>query len=73
MYKVVSLFSGCGGADCGMLGGFEFNKTFYPKLPFEIVYATDIDKKAVLTHKANFDTAQFKYYNLHKPISSNSA
>lgn len=41
-----------------MLGGFEFNKTFYPKLPFEIVYATDIDKKAVLTHKANFDTAQ---------------
>lgn len=58
MYKVVSLFSGCGGADCGMLGGFEFNKIFYPKLPFEIVYATDIDKKALLTHKANFDTAQ---------------
>lgn len=56
MYKVVSLFSGCGGADCGMLGGFEFNKIKYKKLPFELVYATDIDKKAVMTHKANFQS-----------------
>lgn len=58
MYKVVSLFSGCGGADCGMLGGFEFNKIKYKKLPFELVYATDIDKKAVMTHEANFHTKQ---------------
>ncbi|MBR4882259.1 MAG: DNA (cytosine-5-)-methyltransferase [Bacteroidales bacterium] len=58
MYKVVSLFSGCGGADCGMLGGFEFNQTKYERLPFELVYASDIDKKAVQTHQANFETAQ---------------
>lgn len=58
MYKVVSLFSGCGGADCGMLGGFDFNKTHYEKLPFELVYASDIDKKAVATHKENFQTEQ---------------
>ncbi len=58
MYKVVSLFSGCGGADCGMLGGFQFNQKLYDKLPFELVYATDIDKKAVMTHKANFKVAQ---------------
>ena len=58
MYKVVSLFSGCGGADCGMLGGFEFNKIKYKRLPFELVYATDIDKKAVMTHEANFHTKQ---------------
>lgn len=58
MYKVVSLFSGCGGADCGMLGGFEFNQTKYERLPFELVYASDIDKKAVMTHEANFETAQ---------------
>ena len=58
MYKVVSLFSGCGGADCGMLGGFEFNQTKYERLPFELVYASDIDKKAVMTHEANFKTAQ---------------
>ena len=58
MYKVVSLFSGCGGADCGMLGGFEFNRTQYARLPFELVYASDIDKKAVLTHEANFETVE---------------
>lgn len=58
MYKVVSLFSGCGGADCGMLGGFDFNKTHYERLPFELVYASDIDKKAVATHKENFQTEQ---------------
>ena len=58
MYKVVSLFSGCGGADCGMLGGFEFNQTKYERLPFELVYASDIDKKAVMTHEANFTSAQ---------------
>lgn len=54
MYKVVSLFSGCGGADCGLLGGFEFNKKRYKKLPFKLVYATDIDPKALATHKLNF-------------------
>lgn len=58
MYKVVSLFSGCGGADCGMLGGFQFNQKLYDKLPFELVYATDIDKKAIMTHEANFEAAQ---------------
>lgn len=58
MYKVVSLFSGCGGADCGMLGGFEFNKIKYERLPFELVYASDIDKKAVMTHQANFHSAE---------------
>lgn len=58
MYKVVSLFSGCGGADCGMLGGFDFNKTHYERLPFALVYASDIDKKAVATHKENFQTEQ---------------
>lgn len=58
MYKVVSLFSGCGGADCGILGGFDFNNTHYDRLPFELVYASDIDKKAVATHKENFQTSQ---------------
>ena len=44
MYKVVSLFSGCGGADQGIIGNFEFNKKKYKKLPFKLVYATDIDQ-----------------------------
>lgn len=58
MYKVVSLFSGCGGADCGILGGFDFNNIHYERLPFELVYASDIDKKAVATHKENFQAEQ---------------
>ena len=45
MYKVVSLFSGCGGADQGIVGGFVFNKKEYEKLPFSLVYALDIDQK----------------------------
>lgn len=55
MYKIVSLFSGCGGADRGILGNFTFNNKHYNALPFTIEYAIDIDKKALETHKANFE------------------
>jgi len=57
MYKVVSLFCGCGGADLGILGGFDFNEKHYAKLPYELIYAADIDQKAVNTHKLNFNGA----------------
>ena len=50
MYKVVSLFSGCGGADQGIVGNFMFNNKKYNRLPFELVYATDIDQKALNSH-----------------------
>lgn len=55
MLKVASLFSGCGGCDKGILGGFEFNGMAYERLPFELVYASDIDQKALNTHKLNFE------------------
>lgn len=55
MYKAISLFCGAGGADVGMVGGFEFNKQSYAKLPIELEYAIDIDQKAINTHKNNFD------------------
>jgi len=55
MLRVVSLFAGCGGADCGMLGGFTYNNKMYEKLPYELLYALDIDQKAINTHKLNFD------------------
>ena len=58
MYKVVSLFSGCGGADLGLLGGFVFNKKTYKKHPFELIYAIDIDQKAINTHKLNFSCSK---------------
>lgn len=54
MYKVVSLFAGCGGCDQGIIGDFSFNRQYYNKLPFELVYALDIDQKALNTHKLNF-------------------
>lgn len=54
MLKVVSLFSGCGGCDQGLVGGFTFNRHRYKKLPYEIIYALDIDQKALNTHKLNF-------------------
>ncbi len=57
MYKLVSLFCGCGGSDLGALGGFYFNKKEYKKHPCELVYACDIDLKAIDSHKLNFNDA----------------
>ncbi len=54
MFKVVSLFSGCGGCDQGIIGDFIFNKIHYERLPFDLIYASDIDQKALNTHKLNF-------------------
>ena len=53
-YKVVSLFSGCGGMDLGFLGGFAFGGEFYERLPFEIAWANDIDDLACDTYAENF-------------------
>lgn len=54
MYNVVSLFCGCGGADLGTIGNFIFNKKVYSKHPCNLVYACDIDQKAIDSHKLNF-------------------
>lgn len=60
MYKVVSLFSGCGGCDEGIIGNFTFNNHKYERLPYELVYAMDIDQKALNTHKLNFSGAEVR-------------
>ena len=52
-HTVVSLFSGCGGMDLGFLGGFEFGGTRYDRLPFEVVWANEIDAQACNTYAAN--------------------
>lgn len=52
--KVASLFCGCGGSDLGMIGGFEFLSQLYPSLPYEIIFAVDLDKKATETYNVNF-------------------
>ncbi|MBW5348030.1 DUF6471 domain-containing protein, partial [Escherichia coli] len=37
-YKIISLFSGCGGMDLGFLGGFEFLNRTYDKHDFDIIW-----------------------------------
>jgi len=52
--NVISLFSGCGGADLGILGGFSYLNKRYKKLPYQIIHASDFNEKAVNTYNANF-------------------
>ncbi|WGI22248.1 DNA (cytosine-5-)-methyltransferase [Amylibacter sp. IMCC11727] len=52
-FKVVSMFSGCGGMDLGLLGGFEFLKKNFAKQPFKIVWANDLNAYACDTYKYN--------------------
>ncbi|MCX6728352.1 MAG: DNA cytosine methyltransferase [Candidatus Saccharibacteria bacterium] len=51
---VVSLFSGCGGLDLGLEGGFEYLGKKYAKNPFHIIWANDINAKACKTMELNF-------------------
>lgn len=52
-YKILSLFTGCGGMDIGTVGGFNFLGRNYKRLPTEIVFANDIDIDAVNSYNAN--------------------
>ena len=51
--KIVSLFSGCGGMDLGFLGDFDFGGRHWDRLPFEIVWANDLNKRACEAYKLN--------------------
>ncbi|TGM57706.1 DNA (cytosine-5-)-methyltransferase [Leptospira biflexa] len=53
--KVASLFSGCGGTEVGLQGGFTFLGTQIPKLPTELVYANEVDLKTCDIFDLNFD------------------
>ena len=66
MYKVVSLFAGCGGCDQGIVGNFIFNNKMYDGLPFDLVYAMDIDQKALNTHKLNFADCEIRCEDIRK-------
>lgn len=55
MIKVVSLFSGCGGLDLGIKGGFHYMGRKYSKNLFNIVFANDMDKDAIRVYKHNKD------------------
>ena len=54
MFKVASLFSGCGGGDLGLKGGFDFLGDYYNELPFKTVFANEIDPKIAGIFSENF-------------------
>ena len=51
----ISLFSGCGGADLGLLGGFSYLGERYTKTGVSTIHASDINEKAVATYNINFE------------------
>jgi DNA (cytosine-5)-methyltransferase 1 len=51
--SVVSLFSGCGGLDLGFEGGFESLGHEYGRLPFNVVWANDLNPAACRSYKKN--------------------
>lgn len=53
-YKVASMFAGCGGMDLGFLGGFSFLGSEYAQLPFEIIWANELNQAACRTYRRNF-------------------
>ena len=52
-HLVVSMFSGCGGMDLGFKGGFEIFGRRYHSLPFEIIWANDLNPEACKTYERN--------------------
>lgn len=52
-YRILSLFSGCGGLDLGFLGGFETLGKKYKRLPTQIIFANDFDIDAATCYNSN--------------------
>ena len=52
-FRVVSMFSGCGGMDLGFKGGFSFLGKRYQKNGFKIVWANDLNEAACRTYRKN--------------------
>jgi DNA (cytosine-5)-methyltransferase 1 len=54
IFKVASLFAGCGGMDLGVQGGFKFNGRTYAQLNTEVVHSSDFDARVVNIYNLNF-------------------
>jgi DNA (cytosine-5)-methyltransferase 1 len=52
-YKILSLFTGCGGLDTGFHGDFKYLCRYYKSLPFETVFAMDNNEYACSTVEYN--------------------
>lgn len=65
--KVLSLFSGCGGLDLGVIGNFEFKGKKYKRNKFSIAFSNDFDKAATKVYNKNFK--YFKHNITEKDIA----
>ncbi|MGJ1417532.1 MULTISPECIES: DNA cytosine methyltransferase [Sphingobacterium] len=63
-FKIVSLFSGCGGLDLGFSGNFDFRDRHFEKTKFKIEYSNDIDAAAEYVYNAN--SSFFNNHELHR-------
>ena len=52
-FSVISMFAGCGGMDLGFHGDFEVFGRRYPRLPFHIIWANELNKAACRTYRRN--------------------
>ena len=57
-FKVVSLFTGAGGLDLGLKGGFTSVGESYEHNPFDIIWANELNRKACDTLELNFPDTQ---------------
>lgn len=64
IFKIVSLFSGCGGLDLGFSGNFNFRDRHFDKTKFKIEYSNDIDPAAEYVYNAN--SSFFNNHELHR-------
>jgi DNA (cytosine-5)-methyltransferase 1 len=53
--RIASLFTGCGGMDLGVIGGFTFLGKHYKRNPIEVIFANDFEKTACEIYSANFN------------------
>jgi len=52
-FSVVSMFSGCGGMDLGFHGDFTFLGRKYDPLPFDVIWANELNPAACRTYRQN--------------------
>lgn len=68
IFTVVSLFSGCGGLDLGLEGGFGYLDKKYKKNPFHVIWANDNNEKATKTQILNFPNTEVVHRDITKVL-----
>lgn len=53
LFRVVSMFSGCGGMDLGFRGGFTFLGKRYQRNNFKVIWSNDLNEAACRTYRRN--------------------